>query len=86
MILHIYQERNWVIVEGLNTEMKIVGKTKDFPGVAVRWEKPLNVTNEVQLVDPSDLKATDMEWRYTEEGEKVIEYCLFPLVILFINS
>jgi hypothetical protein len=50
----------------------------------VRWEKPLNVTNEVQLVDPSDLKATDMEWRYTEEGEKVInpvEYSLFPLII-----
>lgn len=72
MILHIYQERNWVIVEGLNTEIKVVGKTKEFPGVAVRWEKPLNVTNEVKLVDPSDLAATDMEWRYTEDGDKVI--------------
>lgn len=74
-MLHIFQERNWVVVEGLNTEIKVVGKTKDFPGVAVRWEKPLNVTNEVKLVDPTDVQATDMEWRYTEDGERVCTFC-----------
>lgn len=29
------------------------------------------VTNQVALVDPSDLLATPVEWRFTEEGEKV---------------
>lgn len=34
-------------------------------------EQPLLVTTEVTLVDPSDLKPTTFEWRFTEEGEKV---------------
>lgn len=31
----------------------------------------LQVTNQIALVDPSDLVATPFEWRYTEEGERV---------------
>lgn len=31
----------------------------------------LQVTNQVALVDPSDLQATPFDWRYTEQGEKV---------------
>ncbi|CAB3372472.1 Hypothetical predicted protein [Cloeon dipterum] len=73
IVIHVFQEKNWIIVEGLNTEIKMMGEDKknNFPGMAVRWEKPLLVTTEVKLVDPSDLKSTDIEWRFTEEGEKV---------------
>ncbi|XP_077286801.1 mitochondrial ribosomal protein L24 [Arctopsyche grandis] len=71
IISHIYQERNWVIVEGLNTYLKTIGATKTYPGAAVQWELPLNVTEHVKLVDPETLAATDIEWRFTEEGEKV---------------
>lgn len=71
IVSSIIAERNWVIVEGLNTHMRIIGKKGDFPGIVLRSEAPLLVTNQVALVDPSDLIATPVEWRYTEEGEKV---------------
>lgn len=71
IVKSIIEERNWVLVEGLNCYLKVLGKDKNFPGVYVKMENPLLVTNEVALVDPSDLKPTKVEWRYTEEGEKV---------------
>ncbi|XP_041971418.1 probable 39S ribosomal protein L24, mitochondrial [Aricia agestis] len=71
IVTQVIQERNWVIVEGLNTHLRVVGKDKDFPGVTVQSEAPLLVTSDVKLVDPETLKATDIEWRFTEEGEKV---------------
>jgi len=55
IICQVFQERNWVIVEGLNCELKLMGKSKDFPGIYIKSEKPLLVTNGVSLVDPSDL-------------------------------
>jgi len=55
IVNQIIQERNWVIVEGLNCELKLNGKSKDFPGIYIKSEQPLLVTNEVALVDPSDL-------------------------------
>lgn len=67
----IFQERNWVHVVGLNTKIHTIMKTKDFPGVNVLREKPLLINEEVALVDPSDLKPTEIEWRFTEEGEEV---------------
>ncbi|KAF4524279.1 hypothetical protein B566_EDAN012042 [Ephemera danica] len=71
IVSQIIQERNWVIVEGLNTHLRTVGKTDDFPGVVVQSEAPLLVTSQVALVDPSDLKPTNVEWRFTEAGDKV---------------
>lgn len=71
IVTSIIAERNWVFVEGLNTHFRAVGKKKDFPGVILKSEAPLLVTNQVALVDPSDLQATPVEWRYTEEGERV---------------
>ncbi|XP_026315949.1 probable 39S ribosomal protein L24, mitochondrial [Hyposmocoma kahamanoa] len=71
IISQVIQERNWVIVEGLNTHLRIVGKDKSFPGVTVQSEAPLLVTTDVKLVDPESLKPTEIEWRYTEEGMKV---------------
>jgi large subunit ribosomal protein L24 len=55
IITQVIQERNWVIVEGLNCELKVYGKSRDFPGIYIKSEQPLLVTNEVALVDPSDL-------------------------------
>ena len=55
MIKGIYQERNWVIVEGLNTQLEFVGKDSDFPGQPMRKEMPLLVTEDIQHVDPTDL-------------------------------
>lgn len=71
IVKQIFEERNWVTVEGLNCQLKCVGKTKNFPGVYMQEEQPLLVTSEIALVDPSDLTATTIEWRYTEEGKKV---------------
>uniref|UniRef100_A0A6M2DC54 Large ribosomal subunit protein uL24m n=1 Tax=Xenopsylla cheopis TaxID=163159 RepID=A0A6M2DC54_XENCH len=71
IVAQVFQERNWVIVEGLNCYLKHIGAKKGFPGVTIQQEAPLLVTSEVALVDPSDLKSGPVEWRYTEEGEKV---------------
>jgi large subunit ribosomal protein L24 len=71
IVNQVIQERNWVMVEGLNCHLRIVGKEKDYPGVVIRSEAPLLVTNQIALVDPTDLQATEVEWRFTEEGEKV---------------
>ncbi|XP_012260899.2 probable 39S ribosomal protein L24, mitochondrial [Athalia rosae] len=71
IVNQVIQERNWVIVEGLNTHLRRVGKSKDYPGTVIQSEAPLLVTTDVDLVDPSDLQACKVEWRYTEEGERV---------------
>ncbi|XP_072946472.1 large ribosomal subunit protein uL24m [Epargyreus clarus] len=71
IVSQVIQERNWVVVEGLNTHHRVIGKEKNFPGITIQSEAPLLVTTDVKLVDPETLKATDVEWRYTEEGEKV---------------
>ncbi|KAJ8924279.1 hypothetical protein NQ315_007071 [Exocentrus adspersus] len=71
IIKQIFQERNWVIVEGLNCKLKQIGDDKEFSGVYIQEEKPLLVTTDVKLVDPSDLTATTIEWRFTEDGDKV---------------
>ena len=50
----ILQERNWVVVDGLNTHFRKIGQSDDYPGNLVKSEAPLLVTNEVALVDPTD--------------------------------
>ncbi|XP_072756308.1 large ribosomal subunit protein uL24m [Anoplolepis gracilipes] len=71
IVKEIYQERNWVIVEGLNTKLQCIMKNKNFPGLYLKQEQPLLVTSQVQLVDPSDMQGTTIEWRYLEDGQKV---------------
>lgn len=71
IVKDIIQERNWIIVEGLNAKLECVGKTKTSPGVHMLIEQPLLVTTDVALVDPGDLNWTPIEWRYTEQGERV---------------
>ncbi|XP_022654244.1 probable 39S ribosomal protein L24, mitochondrial isoform X2 [Varroa jacobsoni] len=67
---YIVPERNWVTVEGLNTELK--EEPRGMGKVQYRREElPLLMGTQVKLVDPVDEKATDVEWRYTESGERV---------------
>ncbi|XP_040571143.1 large ribosomal subunit protein uL24m [Lepeophtheirus salmonis] len=71
-INYVIQERNWVCVEGMNLKHQIVARTRDFPGILISTEKPLLVTEDIKLVDPTTEKAANtVEWRYTEEGERV---------------
>ncbi|KAL7632274.1 UNVERIFIED_CONTAM: hypothetical protein RMT77_017379 [Armadillidium vulgare] len=71
LINYMVEERNWVVVEGLNLKYRYIGKKKDFPGYLLGEEEPLLVNREAMLVDPHDKKPTKVEWRYTESGEKV---------------
>lgn len=71
IVKEIYQERNWVIVEGLNTKLTSTRKSKNMPSLYMQEEQPLLVTSQVQLVDPADMQATSIEWRYTEDGQHV---------------
>ncbi|XP_060066375.1 large ribosomal subunit protein uL24m-like [Ylistrum balloti] len=71
-VIKIIKERNWCFVRGLHVEHKYEpGDSTTHPGTCECKEKPLLVTTEVALVDPSDRKPTEFEWRFTEEGEKV---------------
>jgi len=67
----IVQERNWVTVEGLNCEYENMGETPGFPGMMVKRELPLLVTRDIRLVDPHEDRGVEVEWRYTEGGERV---------------
>ncbi|XP_077175116.1 large ribosomal subunit protein uL24m [Paroedura picta] len=69
-VAQVIRQRNWVVLEGLNVHYRYVGKTADYPGTYVASEAPLLV-RDVTLIDPTDRKPTEVEWRYTEEGERV---------------
>lgn len=49
IISQVIEERNWVIVEGLNAKYMSYGKTKDFPGIVMKQERPLLVRTIVYL-------------------------------------
>uniref|UniRef100_A0A8C5WJK4 Large ribosomal subunit protein uL24m n=1 Tax=Leptobrachium leishanense TaxID=445787 RepID=A0A8C5WJK4_9ANUR len=69
-VTQVVRARNWVVVEGLNTHYRSIGKSGDYNGTYIASEAPL-LLNQVSLVDPTDKKPTEAEWQYTEEGEKV---------------
>ncbi|XP_054619718.1 probable 39S ribosomal protein L24, mitochondrial [Dunckerocampus dactyliophorus] len=69
-IVQVFRHRTWVIVEGLNTHYRYIGKTGDYRGSYITSEAPI-LLRDVALVDPFDRKPSDVEWRYTEEGERV---------------
>ena len=73
-------------VEGLNCEYENMGETPGFPGMMVKRELPLLVTRDIRyasvvltplsflvcrLVDPHEDRGVEVEWRYTEGGERV---------------
>ncbi|GJQ73438.1 mRpL24 [Trypoxylus dichotomus] len=56
---------------GLNCHYRTVDRNKDLQGMVIQSEAPLLVTNQVSLLDHSDFKSTPIEWRFTEDGQKV---------------
>ncbi|XP_062291959.1 large ribosomal subunit protein uL24m [Scomber scombrus] len=69
-VIQVFRHRNWVMLEGLNTHHRYIGKTHDYRGTYIASEAPL-LLRDISLIDPTDRKPTDVEWRFTEEGEKV---------------
>lgn len=65
IIRQIIEERNWCYVEGLNTEYEYQENTIQ------RKERPLLTTTQVKLVDPVDERGCEVEWHFTEDGERV---------------
>ena len=74
----MFQERNWVTVEGLNVEYEKMGETKDFPGMMIKKELPLIVNRYlsqliiflkiVKIINIRDIRLVDPS---TEEGGEV---------------
>lgn len=71
IIDYIVKERNWVFVQGLNVRRTYMGRERSSLGMIRCTEEPFLINQEVKLVDPSDLIATDIEWRYNDDGERV---------------
>lgn len=69
-VVQVFRKRNWVILEGLNTHYRYIGKSGDYRGTYIASEAPL-LLSEISIIDPTDRKPTEVEWRFTEEGEKV---------------
>jgi len=67
----IIKERNWAFVEGLNCEFTLKSQHPNLPPACLKNELPLIVTTQIKLVDPSDNQPTDVDWRFTEKGERV---------------
>ena len=53
-VSQVIEERNWVVVEGLNAHYRLVGKTAQYPGTMIASEAPLLVDDHVALLDPAD--------------------------------
>ncbi|NXK98008.1 RM24 protein, partial [Formicarius rufipectus] len=70
MVTQVVRDRNWVVVEGLNTHYRYVNRTVKYSGTYIASEAPL-LLSQISLVDPEDRKPTEVQWRYTEEGERV---------------
>ncbi|VDP50990.1 unnamed protein product [Soboliphyme baturini] len=73
LVNYVVRERNWCYVDGLNCKYETVGAAKElgFNGTLRKIERPLDVRTEVALVDPADLKPTQVEWKWDEKGERV---------------
>ncbi|XP_046875774.1 probable 39S ribosomal protein L24, mitochondrial [Hypomesus transpacificus] len=69
-VTQVFRHRNWVILDGLNTHFRYIGKSEDYRGTYIASEAPL-LLKDIKLIDPSDRKPTEVEWRFTEEGDKV---------------
>jgi len=70
LVNYIVKERNWVCVEGLNLAYE-EHKGADGNLMIVPSEKPLVMSQQVALVDPTDERACGAQWRYTETNERV---------------
>lgn len=73
VVSKVVPQRSWCFVEGLH---KTIEEENPFENslkapIPKELSMPLALPDEVKLIDPSDLKPVDIEWRYTDTGEKV---------------
>ncbi|KAG8519956.1 39S ribosomal protein L24, mitochondrial [Galemys pyrenaicus] len=81
-VVQVIRQRNWVVLEGLNTHYRYIGKTRDTRGtMSNSWT--LWTGKHMGLFPPSEPmqvwttfqwnggKPTEIEWRFTEAGERV---------------
>ncbi|XP_051926197.1 probable 39S ribosomal protein L24, mitochondrial isoform X2 [Hippocampus zosterae] len=52
-VTQVFRQRNWVILEGLNTHYRYIGKSGDYRGTYIASEAPL-LLRDIRLVDPAD--------------------------------
>ncbi len=70
-VLRIVEEKNQVIVQGLNLRYKHLKRSQKNPqGGRVQKEAPLNAS-KVQIVDPKTNQPTRVGFRVGEDGRKV---------------
>ena len=68
IVRQLIEERNWAYVEGVNAEYEYDDEKN---GRVSKKERPLLTTTQIKLVDPVDERGCDVEWRYTEDGDRV---------------
>jgi large subunit ribosomal protein L24 len=71
IVEYIVYERNWLFVEGLNLKYNWVQKDNDHPGSVFPETMPLLYPVDVLLVDPTDKRPTEAEWRVDEDGNEL---------------
>nr|XP_021139314.1 39S ribosomal protein L24, mitochondrial [Columba livia] len=52
-VTQVVRARNWVVVEGLNTQYRYINRTAKYAGTYIASEAPL-LLNQISLVDPED--------------------------------
>jgi len=70
IVLNVIRERNWIFVEGLHCKYQYFRAPGLKPSLTM-VEQPLVVPDEVQLVDPKDLRPVEAEWRWNEQGQRI---------------
>ncbi|OQV12452.1 putative 39S ribosomal protein L24, mitochondrial [Hypsibius exemplaris] len=70
-VVQTVQERNWCFVGGRNLTYEKYAESSGIPAKLISKELPLDVVTEVALLDPVDNEPTKIEWRYTEQGDRV---------------
>ncbi|XP_062516515.1 large ribosomal subunit protein uL24m-like [Corticium candelabrum] len=69
-VIDVDRSLNRVFVKGLNTHQRYIPPHGEFKGNYVASEAPLHYSN-ISLVDPGNMQATKVGYRYLESGEKV---------------
>ena len=69
-VLHVYPEKNRVLVEGINMVKKHLRKSQQNPqGALTQKELPIHISN-LSLLDPVSNKITRIRTLVAEDGSK----------------
>ncbi len=68
-ILRVLEEKNRVVVEGINMRIRHIKKTAQGPGQRISYEASIHVSN-VQILDPKTKKPTRIGYKVDEKTGK----------------